>query len=170
MRLDLPTFLTPLDVIGVTKARPRWTVYFKNGARFTQSYHRENNLGYHPPSAHYFFGNVDEQPILEAQDEINEAFGSGQAGRQAYAYFICNTYGGENLTNKKTVKRKPPSPSESTAGKRLVEVKNEGGKIVGHSSGSALEPVTYREAKQVLKEIRDRSTTIVNVDGLFMFE
>lgn len=169
MRLDLPTFLTALDVIGVTKARSRWTVYFRNGARFTQSYSRADNLGYHPPSSHYFFGNVDEGPLLEAQNEIS-AFLSGQAAYEAYAFFLCNTYGGDNEKNGKTVKRLRPKPSETTAGKRLVEVKRVGGETIGHSSGSALELVSYDEAKTVISEIRSHSTKIVNVNEEFVFE
>lgn len=169
MRLDLPTFLTALDIIGVTKARSRWTVYFRNGARFTQSYHRANNLGYHPPAPHFFFGNVDEEPLLEAQAEIGAVL-EGPAAYEAYAYFLSDNFGSENVKSGKTVKRLPPKPSETKAGKRLVEVKKVGGEIVAHSSGSALESVGYDEAKAVVREIRGRSTEIVNVDGEFMFE
>lgn len=161
MRLSLPTFLTASDVIGVTKGRPRWTVYFRNGARFTQIYSDQNNLGYHAPKPHYFFANVDEETILEIQDRIAEEYGFTELGMQKYAEALCETFGVENSTQRKTVKRQPPRPNESTEGKRLVEVMQGSGTLMGHSSSSALEPVTIAEAKEVVAEIRGRSQTVI---------
>lgn len=161
MRLNLPTFLTALDVIGVTKGRPRWTVYFRNGARFTQLYANRTNIGYQAPIPHYFFANVDEDPILEIQGEIGAKYGFGEVGMQKYAKALCETYGVENSAQRKTVLRHPPRRNESTEGKRLVEIKQGSGALVGHSSSSALEPVTIDEATEIVAEIRGRSETII---------
>ena len=161
MRLNLPTFLSASDVIGVTKGRPRWTVYFRNGARFTQMYANPNNLGYHPPMPHYFFANVDEDTILEIQERIGDEYGFTEIGMQKYAEALCETFGVENSAQKKTVLRQPPNRNEGTEGKRLVEIKQGSGVLMGHSSSSALEPVTLEEAKDVVAEIRSRSETII---------
>lgn len=161
MRLSLPTFLTYSDVIGVTKGRARWTVYFANGARFTQIYSNPNNLGYHSPRPHYFFANVDEDTILAIQDRIGDEYGYDEVGAQKYAEALCETFGAENSARRRTVKRRAPRPGESTEDKRLVEVMQGSGTLVGHSSSSALEPVTIAEAKDVVAEIRGRSQTII---------
>ena len=161
MRLNLPTFLNALDVIGVTKGRARWTVYFRNGARFTQIYRDPANLGYHPPIPHYFFENVDEEPIRELQGQIYEQYGGGPAGGAAYAAALCATYGVENSAQRKTILRRPPKRNEPTEGKLLVEVKQGSGTLVGHNSSGPLEPVTFAEATQVIAEIRGRSETII---------
>lgn len=170
MRLDLPSFINHLDVIGVTKGSPRWTVYFKQGGRFTQMHRSRDNIGYHAPEPHFFFGNVDEAPIVAKQQELAGKHDDDDAMYAEYAEFLCS-YGADNIRLNKTVKPTPPRPNEPVVGKRLLEVKGKRSDPSGHNSRSALAHVSIDEAKQLLADIRSRSTTITQdaATGQFIF-
>ena len=172
MRLDLPTFIDSLAVVGVTKGSPRWTVYFRNGARFTQMYRSPDNLGYHPPEPHFFFGNVDETPITDKQKELEKKYPeNGAAMMLEYSEFLCSYAKGNILLNKK-VRPTVPKQNELTSHKRLLEVKGSQSKLIGHNSRAALEPLTIVEARQLIAEIRGRSSNITQCieTGDYYFE
>lgn len=169
MPTDLPSHFTTLDVIGVTKGSPRWTVYFSNGSRFTQMYRTPDNLGYHAPEPHFFFGNVDEGPIVAKQDELGTRFpDGGPAMYAAYSAFLCS-YAADNIRNNRQVKPTRPTRGESADGKRLLEVKGTAANPIGHNSRAALEAVTIDEAAKLLAEIRGRTSEVTFEDGLYCF-
>jgi hypothetical protein len=120
------------------KIRP--TVYFANGSRFTQSHVKEDNIGYHPPSGkHLFFGNVDKETYDRNRQDIRQfrAYLSDLAGPSGQP---CSTM--------------PPPLGEPFEGRKLLEIK-EGGII--HPSRSALVPVSYQLAVELVRSLRLRT-------------
>lgn len=119
------------------KIRP--TVYFVNGSRFTQSHVNHDNIGYHPPSGkHLFFGNVDKETYDRKRQDPRE-FRAWLLGLADPSGQPCSTM--------------PPPPGEPFEGRKLLEIK-EGGMI--HPSRSALVPVSYRLAVELVRSIRLR--------------
>ena len=121
---------------GLGKIRP--TVYFANGSRFTQSHKNDDNIGYHPPSGkHLFFGNVDQEEFWRRRADL----------RTFHQYLD-----GFN-PSREPRPTMPPPLGEPFEGRMLLEIKQ--GSI--HPSRSALVPVSYQQAVQLVRSIRART-------------
>jgi hypothetical protein len=135
-------------------------------------YRSPDNLGYHPPEPHFFFGNVDEKPITDKQDELLTKYPENrEAMMLEYSEFLCS-YAEDNIRQDKKVRPTVPNQNELTSNKRLLEVKGSQSNPIGHNSRAALEPLTIVEARQVIAKIRGRSSSITQCieTGDYYFE
>ena len=155
-RLDLPTNYTAVHVVGVTRGanKIRPTIYFATGSHFTQSHKTKDNIGYHPPPGnHLFFGNVSAGELDRLRADAREGNGNKEPSRQAWAYYqslLANYTDGTG----RACQVLPPPLSQRRGGLVLLEVTTDW----LHRSRSALEPVSYREAVQLVRDLRSRST------------
>lgn len=154
-RLDLPSNYSAVHVVGVTRGanKIRPTVYFATGSHFTQSHKSKSNIGYHPPPGnHLFFGNVSASELDEIRASARAKNGNKEPRRRALAYY-------EGLLAKYTdgtgraCQVLPPPLTQKRGGLVLLEVTTDW----LHRSRSALEPVSYQEAVQLVRNIRGRT-------------
>lgn len=138
--LTLPDKYTAFDVKGVTRGSTRATVYMNDGSRFTQIHLENDNIGYHRPCVHLFFGNV---PAAEVRT---------RALRDAAVAAAKNN----------TLAFRAPHDGEAL---RFFEVKGDraptGGliNVTGHRSRAVFtDDVETAEKFQLLVEIRSHST------------
>ncbi|MEM9633377.1 MAG: hypothetical protein AAGA50_18750 [Pseudomonadota bacterium] len=155
-RLDLPSNYNAVHVVGVTRGanKIRPTVYFATGSHFTQSHKSANNIGYHPPPGHHlFFGNVSASELDQIRANARAGNGVKEPRRRAIAYY-------QGLLAKFTdgtgqaCQVLPPPLTQKRNGLVLLEVTTDW----LHRSRSALEPVSYQEAVQIVRNIRGRTT------------
>lgn len=135
----LPDKYTAFDVKGVTRGSTRPTVYMKDGSRFTQIHLEENNIGYHRPCIHLFFGNVPASEVATTAQR-----GALVAAARNNALAFRGARAGEEL--------------------RLFEIKADRAPTGGllnvrpHVSREAFEEdVSIAEKFKLLSEIRSRS-------------
>lgn len=135
----------PADRVGhpqqsfTARGKIRPTIYFANGARFTQSHKKKNNIGYHPPKGkHLFFGNVDQQDFRRART-------NNRLLRQKLASYVEAT--------KQPCSPMPPPLDEPFLGRMLLEIYD--GSY--HPSRSALVAVSYQQAVELVRSLRARS-------------
>ncbi|MEM9224633.1 MAG: hypothetical protein AAGB11_19855 [Pseudomonadota bacterium] len=167
-KLKLPTSYTADSVLGVTKARERWTIYFNDGARFTQCHSDPSNLGFKDPEPHHFFENVPDWVLDELWSEaatktgLREGQIPGAETRDAYFDLICDLPEiKSNIQSGKIVPPTRPSPKDDEDPHTLIEVKQAEGGVSVHPSGDALEPIRKDDAQRLLDEVRSRSTQTV---------
>ena len=67
----IPKRYTARSIVGITSGRELPTIYFNDGAHFTQCHGKGWNIGYHKPTRHLFFGNV---PNTIADREYDRAW------------------------------------------------------------------------------------------------
>lgn len=135
----------PADLAGhpeqsfTERGKIRPTVYFANGARFTQSHKNFDNIGYHPPRGqHKFFGNVDRDEFRRARKDRRTL------ARKLQSYIA----GIEQPCHPM-----PPPMGEPFQGRMLLEIYE--GAI--HPSRSAIVAVTYQQAAELIRSLRARS-------------
>jgi len=161
----LPSSYTAVQIVGITEGgglRP--SVYFSDGAHFTQSHKTKTNIGHHPAPAngHTFFGNVDSADLDAAWDQIcqNPQYSTNSAREAAFSGHLTS-YAGQG--NQNPVVQKAQG-GVTTAGKVLVEVMEGVRGTVTHESRSPLKRVTIVEASALLLEIRSRGEEIAGPD------
>lgn len=167
MEFNLPPHYTAQRVIGVTKATPRWTVYFNDGSRYTQAHQDENNLGFHPPMPTFFFGNIPKRDV-DAYEARFTALGLANYEIQDEMLKFYKSYGQVNLLRNRTVPFLAPVPGVNSQDYILLEVKGTGMNAGAHPSRSALEHIDIATKFKLIQQIRSRYdyTIQVNTPGL----
>jgi len=153
----LPSQYSAKNVIGATWATNKPTVYFDDGARFTQQHRYKWNLGFKPPTPHYFFGNYDAKAIDAIYDVAEELARAGRV-EEAKAHYrkeVAKLEGIKgNIESGKTVRPTRPGPAEDPDEMVLIEVVETAEGVDVHKSRGALEPVSQELAQVLIDDIR----------------
>ncbi|TYC52128.1 hypothetical protein FMN50_19135 [Rhodobacterales bacterium] len=167
MEFNLPPHYTPQRIIGVTKATPRWTVYFDDGSRYTQAHRDDNNLGFHPPMPTFFFGNIPKRAV-EMHSARLKASGLAYYEVDDEMLEFYKEYGRVNWQRNRTVRFQAPPTGIDARKYILLEVKGAGRNLGAHPSRSALEYVSLSDKYDLTSRIRSRyeDTIQVNTPGL----
>ncbi len=158
----IPNRYTYNDIVGVTRGRQLPTVYFSDGAHFTQCHNDPNNIGYHPPCTHLFFGNV-QNAVLDAawqQAAVNlNNTGEDWDLEDRYGEFYALVAAQLNV-NLNAVGPVPLiAPQGPQANVKLFEITRQNGQIYYHESGSFIQAVNGIVKRQtLLLELRQKTS------------